>query len=226
MIVSSALTTIPTKSAFRHDKRMAIPNNALRGRASQDEILEAIANRLLAMPIGSPANVIVSDQPTPAPEAFASGKTLITVSPGAGTYPEGLWTGGHASTGTEDGSVIIGIYVRSVADKAGSFWRLLIGAPKGAKTTAPSLLWLKRMVLKQLLVAEDEVTITGSYKSWEPTVNEYNPGDNTQIFIRPLLRDTLSPRRATAPLDVPGMEGWVGMQITFACTWDWELFNG
>lgn len=205
------LTSVNTAERFRHHSE-TMPKTPItsRRRADQDEILQAFVDRLREHPLLNTANVVVSDQAVPVPEAFSSGKFLISVSAGAGEYPHLMWSGGHHATATEDGSVIIGIYAQSVKDRYGRKDAALL---KG-KPSAPSLLEWKRTVLKQLTVSDEE-TVTDQKQAWEPS-------DDLQ---QALLRDQPQPVRSTAVLDVPNMEGWIGLQITFTCTWDWDLYR-
>ena len=205
-----------------------MPNldNSLRNYARQDQILSSIADRLKETSVGNGYTVIVSDQPVPDPESLASGKAVILVSPGDGRAPEGMQSGGGWHQATENGSVIVGAWVRNVADKAGSRESMLIGSPR-ARRLSPSLLELKRIIIKQLLRSDERTTTSPSTdKNWEPYVVEQFHDEDLEtplVKYRPLLRDPLMFKGATGPLDVHGAEGWSGIQVRFECTWDWDL---
>ena len=188
---------------------MTTPINAqLRGRAEQDEILDAFAARLREHPLLNTGTVVIEDQPVP--RAMPSGGYLITVSPGAGEFPHNLWANGHHSTATEDGSVIIGVYLYSVKDRLGRKEAAMTSRAPGK----PSLMAWKRAVLKILTVSDETVPAGRTKQSWEPAIG-----------ARPLLRDIPQPVRATAVLDLPQHKGWIGFQIVFSCTWDWDLYR-
>lgn len=183
---------------------------ALRSRADQDEILDAFAARLREHPILNTATVVVSDQPIPA--LMPSGGYLITVAPGAGEFPHDLWANGHHNTATEDGSVIVGIFTQSLKDRPGRKEAALTSRAPGK----PSLMAWKRAVLKILCVSDEQVTAGLSKQAWEPWDTATG---------RPFLRDIPQPVRSTAVLDVPEHKGWIGLEITFSCTWDWDLYR-
>lgn len=183
-------------------------NPRLRSRAEQDEILDAFAARLREHELLSTATVVISDQPVPA--FMPPGMYCICVAPGAGEFPHQLWANGHHTTATEDGSIIVGIYLNSQKDRAGR----KEAAMTSRKPGRPSLLTWKRAVLKMLCVSDEPVPAGTSPQIWEPAIGD-----------RPLLRDQPQPVRATAVLDVPDHKGWIGLQITFSCTWDWDLYR-
>ncbi len=178
-----------------------------RNRAEQDEVLEAFAARLREHPLLNTATVVVDDQPVPV--AFPHGGYLMVVAPGAGEFPHNIWADSHHASATEDSSVIIGIYAQSFKGKLGNKQELLTSRKPGK----PSLLQWKRAALK-LLCVSDELNAIGEPHIWEPAIGD-----------RPLLRDLPQPVRCTAPMDVPDHAGWYGIQLTFSCTWDWDLYR-
>lgn len=190
-----------------HAATMTPINPALRGRATESEVLECVAARLREHPLLNNATVVVEDQSIP--EAMPAGGYCLVVAPGAGEFPHTLVSGGGHAQCTEDGSVTIGIYKQSFKDKLGSKEAAMLKSTPNN----PSLLEWKRLVIRQLLVGDDE-TILGDPQMWEPSIDG-----------RPLLRDLPLPVRATAIMDIPDHPGWKGLQVTFSMTWDWDLYR-
>jgi len=183
-----------------------------RSRAEQSDILEAFATRLREYSIFSDNTVDVCDQSVPT--VMPQGELAIVVSPGGGSFPQELWEGGHHATATENGRVIVGIYKRSLRDRPGRRESGLLDK----RGKSPGLLELKRVVLQFLTVASLKDGV--SSQPWEPIL--VDPRTDTS---RPLLRDLPIPISVTPVLDVPEHKGWIGLQITFACSWDWELYR-
>jgi hypothetical protein len=75
----------------------------------------------------------------------------------------------------------------------------------------PSLLIWKREILS-LLTVQDKSRKAAS-QSWEPSKNGI-----------PLCRSIPRPLRSTGALEVPDHDAWLGLQITFAVEWDWDLY--
>jgi hypothetical protein len=173
-----------------------------RSRAVQKDILLSYSARLQEIDGLNSANVVISDQPIPF--IMPNGELCIAVAMGPGAFPEQLWGAAHHHTATEDGSVIVGIYKRVNLDRT--------GRAEVALTGDKQMFDWKRTILKYLCVAEPEIGI-GS-QPWEPSKEG-----------RPLCRDIPRPVRATDVLDVPNHKGWIGLQLTFSCTWDWELYT-
>lgn len=181
--------------------RMAIFDNRPRKSATQSEILLSYAERLRTIPTLNTQNVVVSDQVVPA--IMPGGGLYITVSPGEGRFGGDLeYTYEQA---LENGSLIIGIFRRSNLDRPGRAEAAII--PSG------SLLDWKRKVLRALSVDEEWL---GGKVTWEPRrlVDDR--------FV-PLCRNQPKPTRVTQPSDVMDHPGWLGIQITFAVEWDWDL---
>lgn len=195
-------------------RAMSITQPHLRSRADQSDILLAFADRLRTHPKLNEQNVVVDDQPVPS--QFPGGGFVVCIAPGPGDYPGELWTGGHHATATEDGSVIVGIYSSIRRDRPGRSERKILGRRSAADSLAidpgrPPLLTWKREIL-QLLTVETPAHGTMS-QAWEPSKDGI-----------PLCRDIPTPVRTTAVLDVPEHTDWRGLQITFAITWDWDLY--
>ncbi len=194
-----------------------------RNRADQADILLNFASRLTEHPLLNNQNVVISDQPIP--EQMPGGAFCLTISPGAGSFPTELWS--HA-TATEDGSVIVGIFVNHRRDRPGRkesallgrWWRGRMGEKDTDNVSRPGLISLKRTVLSLLSVQLQKI-VDQDYnqnhqfgsQAWEPSKDGI-----------PLCRNQIAPIRATGPMDVPGFPGWIGMQITFSVTWDWDLY--
>lgn len=185
----------------------------LRSRADQIDILLAFADRLREHEKLNEQNVVVSDQPVPL--QFPAGGFCVCVAPGDGRFPDNLWEGGHHATGTESGSVIVGIYTQIRRDRPGRREQAMLGRKSipGSEPSMerPSLLIWKRDILS-LLTVQDPSRKAAS-QAWEPSKD-----------CAPLCRSIPRPIRATSALDVPGHDGWIGMQITWAVEWDWDLY--
>lgn len=188
---------------------MTITSPHLRSRADQSDILIAFAERLRTHAKLNEQNVVIDDQPVPT--QFPGGGFCVCVAPGPGVFPDEMWTGGHHATATEDGSVIVGIYATNRRDRPGRGERRVTGRADHIDTRRPALLVWKRQIL-QLLLVETPAHGTMS-QAWEPDIDGV-----------PLLRDQPVPKRCTAVLDVPEHDGWIGLQITFAIAWDWDLY--
>lgn len=183
-------------------------------RTTQDEILLAFRDRLQTHADLNDSNCVISDQAVPI--SMPSGGIFVTVSPGGGRFPDRAWSGGHHATATENGSIIVGIYLPNMADKPGNRHMGLLGrksvaSPKPTDKRKSIMAW-KQIVLSKLLV-EDPAKGPGS-PIWIPTKNG-----------KPILRDCPIPTSSTDALDVPEHTGWIGLQLTFAVTWDWYLYG-
>jgi hypothetical protein len=193
-----------------------------RSRATQDDILLAFADRLREHELLNHQNVVISDQPVP--DDMPGGGFCLAVAPGPGQYPRELWeSAGHAQA-TEDGSVIVGVYTKIVRDRRGRkefslFGRREQDASPQPDARRPNLMAWKRAILKLLVVGEPTLASSGNValssfrQSWEPSRDGI-----------PLCRDIPTPIRSTGVLDVPDFPGWIGLQITFAVAWDWDLY--
>lgn len=200
---------------------MAVTLPHLRSRATQDDILLAFADRLREHALLSEQNVVVDDQAVPSD--MPGGGFCVCVAPGPGVFPNELMAAAHHAQVTEDGSVIIGIYTKIMRDRRGRREFALFGrrsqtAVTPAEARRPSLMAWKRDILKLLMVGDPTLGDgSAAYdtmrKAWEP--------DRDGI---PLLRELPQPARVTGVLDVPEFPGWVGLQITFAIAWDWDLY--
>ncbi len=181
----------------------------LRSRATQDEILLAFADRLRDHELLNEQNVVVSDQSVPS--QMPGGGFCVCVSAGPGEFPSELWNAASHAQATEDGSVIVGVYTKITRDRRGRSEIALFGRRKQTErdlnVQRPGLIVWKRDLLKLLTVGQDR-------QAWEPA----------SAAGAPLCRDIPTPKRVTGVLDVPGFPGWIGLQITIAVTWDWELY--
>lgn len=201
----------------------------LRSRATQDDILLAFADRLREHPLLNSQNVVVSDQSVP--EDMPGGGFCVTVAPGPGVFPRELTAAASHAQVTEDGSVIIGVYTKILRDRKGRREYSLFGRKSQLASTAdevrrPSLATWKREILKLLLVKGPgfqfpPVDDDDPLPRWDFGVESWEPSRDGV----PLCRDIPSPGRSTEVLDVPGFPGWIGLQLTFAIAWDWELYG-
>lgn len=174
-----------------------------RGRTTQDKILQSIVDRLIAeIDELTSDSCWLSDQAIPI--SMPAGRFAVTVSPGAGNFPQEFFSGGGAQTLTEECQVVITPLVVSPSDRPRRKWRKITGGETGNEF--PSLLYFKHAILKAVL-ADPE---------WEP-----RDGDI------PLLRDMLSPVSCSDARDVSVGETLASaMQIRFATVFDWDLTNG
>jgi len=172
----------------------------LRSRTTQNAILTAFAERLRTANDFAGIVTSITDQPIPHTFAIQGGRS-VTVSPGPGSFPDNAWTGAHHATATENGSVIVSIFVKSLADRPGE-------KPVGVSKIAE----YKRLALRLLTV--DNPSDGASGAPWEPLSGN-----------QPLCRDIPVPVRCSQPMDVPEQKGWIGLQLTFAVTWDWDLYS-
>jgi len=209
----------------------AITQPHLRSRATQDDILLAFADRLREHPLLNEQNVVVSDQSVP--EDMPGGAFCVTVAPGPGEFPLELTSAASHAQATEDGSVIIGIYTKIVKDRKGRREFALFGRRSQLASTPdevrkPALTTWKRDILKLLMVdgpafqAEELDEDDNPVPLYNFGVQAWEPASAAGV---PLCRDIPSPRRVTAALDVPGFPGWIGIQLTFSISWDWELYG-
>lgn len=208
------ISTLTKRRPYPQTDTMTITQPNLRSRADQSDILLSFADRLRTHPLLNTQNVVITDQPVP--EQFPGGGYCVTVCPGPGEFPYEMWAVGHHSTATEDGSVIVSIYTQHKRDRPGRMEARITGRKTQddtvLSTERPPLLKWKRDIL-QLLTVETPAHGPMS-QAWEP--------DKDGI---PLLREIPSPRRCTQPMEVGEHPGWLTIQITFAVTWDWDLYE-
>lgn len=174
-----------------------------RSRATQKDILIAFRDRLVeACPGCTDLTCFISDQPIPA--SIPGGGSCVTVSIGDGVFDQQLFIGGGASTLCEESQIIVTVMSQVVLDRIPQAERALVDDDRGLLSS-----W-KRGILRALLLADPE--LGNESKPWEPA-----KGD------RPLCRDQIRPNTASAPADLPGKLGWIGFQIPFAVSFDWDL---
>lgn len=169
---------------------------SLRGRITQDQILTAIADRLLEkIEIYTDANCWISDDPVPL--SHPSGDEFCTVSLGSGSFVSELFDGAGADTLTEMGSVIIAPTVPIRGDRPRRRRRRISSDPDGK-----SLLNRKYLILKALFSEE-----------WEPADG-----------VQPLLRDMPHPVSCSQPGEVHvGDATMLQLRIVIQTTFDWDL---
>lgn len=173
--------------------------------STHEEVMIAIRNRLrAAVPGLNDRTCFLSDQPVPA--AFHGGGYCVTISPGPGTFPPEYQSGGGWTTLTEEATIIVTPMIQINLDRVPQAERALLAGDRGLLS-----LW-KYRILRVLMKADPDSTTS---KQWEPAIGD-----------RPLLRNSLLVVSASAPADIPDRDGWIGMQIVFRATWDWDLMGG
>lgn len=174
-----------------------------RSRTTQADILVAFRDRLrAACPGCNDLTCFICDQPIP--QSIPGAGTCVTISMGDGTFDQQLFLGAGAATLNEETQIIISVLTQIVLDRIPQAERALLDTSRGLVAQ-----W-KYQILRTILLADPDDGAAS--KPWEPA-----SGD------KPLLRDQIRPIVATAPADVPGKPGWIGAQINFAISFDWEL---
>lgn len=180
-------------------------DNSKRRWATQDEVLAAFRDRLRTLDGLSDQTCFVSDSPIPL-VLPAGGGHCVTVSAGAGSYDQSLFSGGGHSTLNEDSQVIVTAMVHCAIDRVPQAERAMLDPSRGLLTR-----W-KRSILRCLLVVDPNLRELS--QAWEPAVGD-----------RPLCRDQIRPLRVTPPSDVPEFPGWIAVQIVFSASFDWDLYS-
>ncbi len=174
--------------------------------ATQAEVLGAFRDRLrAACPGCNDQTCFVSDQPVPI-VIPAGGGLCVTVALGDGSYNQSLFNGAGHTALNEDSQVIVTVMINSMIDRIPAADRALLSDDRGLISV------VKRNALRALLVYSPE--LGRASQNWEPAVGD-----------RPLCRDQIRPLRCSAPADVPDNPGWIGLQITFSASFDWELYS-
>ncbi len=173
--------------------------------ATQSEILVAFRDRLRTVDGLNDQTCFITDSPIP-PMLPAGGGHCVTVSLGAGSFDQSLFSAGGHSVLNEDSQVVVTILAQTRIDRAPQAERALLADDRGLITR-----W-KRSVLRALLVSDP--TLGQSSQAWEPASGN-----------RPLCRDQIRPLSCSAPSDVPEWAGWTGLQIVFSASFDWELYS-
>lgn len=174
----------------------------LRSRASLRAILNSFVERLKEFKEFNSGNTVISDQVIP--RAMPLGRLGLTVSFGDGYFPEGPWRAAHHVTAATEMRVAVGIFIQTVRDRA--------GRSETAIVDDGSILDYFEQVLAMLTVADE--TLDEASQAWEPSKNGV-----------PLLKSIPVPDSFTSASDVPGHQGWVGMQLQFAIEFDWDLYR-
>lgn len=179
-------------------------NNTQRSRTDQVTILTSIVDRLIDQIEELTVETCwLSDQPIPI--SLPQGRFAVTVSVGAGRFPNEFFAGGGVDTLTEDGQIIICPLIVNTGDRPRRKWKKITGNDALGETgnASPSILYFKQEILKALLADND----------WEP-----NNG------TAPILRDMISPISCDDPRDVPiGETIATAMKIRFSTVFDWDL---
>ena len=175
---------------------MSALDPSLRGRITQDSVLEVIGDRLrAAIEIYNDQNCWESDDPVPL--SHPGGDEFCTVSLGSGNFPPEFFDGAGAATLVEMGSVIIAPTVPIRGDRPRRRRRRLSSDADGK-----NLLNRKYLILKALF-GED----------WEPAAG-----------LQPLLRDLPHPVSCSAPGEVHvGETTMLQLRLMIQTTFDWDL---
>lgn len=164
-------------------------------------ILNSFVERLREFKDFNNGNAVISDQVIP--RVMPLGRLCVSVSFGDGHFPEGPWRAGHHRTAATESRVAVGIFIQTARDRP--------GRSETAIVDDGSILDYFEQVLAMLTVA-DEV-LKGDSQAWEPSRGGI-----------PLLKSIPVPDSFTSASDVPGHQGWVGMQLQFAIEFDWDLY--
>jgi hypothetical protein len=174
-----------------------------RSRSTQPDILVAFRDRLIsAVPGCTDLTCFISDQPIPA--MIPGGGSCVTVSIGEGVFDQQLFTGGGAATLCEEFQVVITAMTQVVLDRIPQAERALLEDDRG-------LLVKWKVALLRALLLED-YTLGLDSKPWEPAIDD-----------QPLCRELIRPVHSSAPGDIPNKPGWIGFQLTFSTSFDWDL---
>lgn len=173
----------------------SVVSQYLRAYSTPDEILAAIVDRLRERVAGyNDQNCWESDQPIPI--SHPGGGELCTVSMGGGDFPPEFFGGGGADTLTERGLIVVTPIVPVRGDRP-------YRRSRRVRSDPGSVLTRKRQILSALFADP----------TWEPAVDG-----------RPLLRELMSPGRATDPHDVTtGESRMIAIQISMNVLFDWSL---
>jgi hypothetical protein len=172
-----------------------------RSRASFRAILKAYAERLRQLPQFG-GSVFISDQVVPA--QMPLGRHGISVSFGSGFFGQ-QWIGGSHQTAATESTVVIGLFRQAVLDRS--------GRSEAAIVEDASLLAMFEAVLAALTVADPSKGKLS--QTWEPS----------HLGV-PLLKSIPTPSGFSEAADVPGHTGWIGMHLSFAVEFDWDLYPG
>ena len=163
--------------------------------------MNAFADRLKEFPEFNSGTVVISDQVIP--RAMPLGRLCLSVSFGDGRFPEGPWRAGHHGTAATESRVSVGIFISTARDRP--------GRSETAIVDEGSVVDYFERVLAILTVADESKGQDS--QAWEPSKNGI-----------PLLKSIPIPESFTTASDVPGHQGWVGMQLSFAIEFDWDLY--
>jgi hypothetical protein len=188
------------KPALPQTDQITLPE--LRSRASLRTILNSFVSRLREFREFNSGNTVITDQVIP--RAMPLGRLGLTVSFGDGQFPEGPWRAAHHRTAATETRVAVGIFIQTARDRA--------GRSETAIVDDGSILDYFEQVLLLLTVSDD--SLKEDSQAWEPSKNGV-----------PLLKSIPIPESFTSASDVPGHQGWIGMQLQFAIEFDWDLYR-
>ena len=166
-----------------------------RVRTTEQNVLRAIRDRLRdKVEAYNDQNCVLLEQPIP--EEIPGGQEFCTVSPGGGSYPPEMFTGGTIKVMTEDSQVIVTPLVRHMRDRTRRAEQALLSDEDG--------LTVRKHQILEALLGED----------WEPV----------DVLGDYILKEQLAPRSAQAPGDIQvGKCKMVGMSLTFFAPFDWDI---
>lgn len=176
-------------------------DNSRRGRTTQIEVLNAIAERIREIPGMNDQNVVICDQPVPV--AMPGGQMCISIAPKDGIFPNS-----SPSIMSEDSNLITSIYRISKKDRPGRAEAKLLDEQ--------SILNIKRLILAKMCV--EDPTLGDNSPSWEPT-------RTVSGYRIPLLREPPLPTHSIGPVDVAEHPGWVSLQLHWSVLFDWDLYS-
>lgn len=179
-----------------------ITQPGLRSRATLRAILQAYVSRLKEFPEFNNGTVVICDQVIP--RVMPLGRLCLTVSFGDGHFPEGPWRAAHHRTAATETRVAVGIFIQTARDRP--------GRSETAIVEDGAILDYFEKVLRILTVADDSQDANSH--AWEPST----------VGV-PLLKSIPVPDSFSSASDVPSHQAWIGMQLSFAIEFDWNLYR-
>jgi hypothetical protein len=181
-----------------------LTQNGLRNRAKPKEILKAYLRRIESQHEFGGGVAVISDQPIPL--MMPLGKLGVTVSMGEGSFDPRFMDAGGIHQIATNAQISIGCFRRNDRERAGRSNNQIIGDD--------GITDLVHKILGTLTLAVP-ASSTRRAQQWEPT---------TENGI-PLLMSAPTPSGFTAPSDVPGHVGWLGVILRFNIEFMWDVFS-
>lgn len=182
----------------------SLTQNSLRNRAKPKEILKAFLRRIESQHEFGGGVAVISDQPIPL--VMPLGRLGLTISMGEGNFLSHMMDSGGLSQVGTNAQVSVGCFRRNDRERAGRSNNQIIGDD--------GITDMVDKVVRTLLVADPSKSPRNA-QQWEPT---------TENGI-PLLMSAPTPRGFTAPSDVPGHVGWLGVIVRFDVEFQWDVFR-